>query len=319
MSDAPQTPSAPAASSSPAPSGGSEAPASTPSSEGSVDTSQDFFAGMSSGDDDVVEVPAAPAEPAAPASKEPAPAAPVAPAPTPAPAAVVPPAAATPPKEQQPPAPAAVAPPAPAPAAPEVPASAPLEATPQSLVEQLAQNQQALIPVVAEQRFKLSKEEADALDLDASAAVPKLLARVYMEAVGASLQHMHNLVPRMIQQQVRTIKATEENETAFYKQFPTIDKAKHHSDVVNFGRAFRATPGISQADLFAMIGAAVMAKHQLPAGAAPVVNGVPALAPPQPAIVTPSAPFVPATGGAHTRIETVDENPFAGLGASFDE
>lgn len=330
MTDGTNAPSAsPAASATPAP-----AASSTPASGGTVPPSslaepspatvsaeataaKDFFDGFSSMDEDFVEVVQEP-KPAAVVEEKPAPAAPVAQAtPTPTPAVPIP---ATPPKEPQPaatPAPA-VAAEQPKPGDQQPPASAPSEVTPQSLIEQLAANQQALIPVIAQQRFQLTKEEADALDLNASEAVPKLLARVYMESTGAALQHIHNLVPRMIAQQVRAMKVTEENETAFYKQFPAIDRVKHQADVMQFGKAFRSQPGITQADLFAMIGAAVMAKHGLSMPAAGGGNGVAAPAPAQPAIVN-SAPFVPATGGAHTRTEIVDESPFAGLGREYDD
>ncbi len=229
--------------------------------------------------------------------------------------------AATPPEPVQP---VVATPPQPAPQpGPKEPAqpvaSAPSEAPstpsePKTLVEELAKNRNDIINALAAERFALSKEEEDAIELSPAAAIPKIMSRVYFEATTAMLNHIQNFVPVMIQQ-FNALKAQhDEAETAFYGKFSQIDRNKHNADVVSFAKAFRqANPELPREDLFALIGAAVMAKHGLVNGAAaPTVSNGRAPAPLQ------QQPFVPAPPGASVRITPEGENEWAGLGRGLD-
>lgn len=306
-----------APSASPATTPTSTTPPETPSGDINSMSPEELFTGFSSDDEGLVEVVAEPEKPVVAATPE------VKPAQTPAaPAPVTPPVVAAPAPAPQVPAEAPKAPVAAPQQPPVAESAAPISppSSPQELAEQMSLHREGLIDAIAQQRFQLSKEEADALDLDPVKAVPRLLARVHAESVSATLQHIQSFVPRMIAQTMRNLKVQEENEGGFYRQFPSLDKAKHHKDVVMFGNAFRTSnPGISQNDLWAMIGAATMAKHGLAAGAAPVVNGAPAPGTPQP-VITPIPPFVPAQSGASVvNTENLEESPFAGLGRDFEE
>lgn len=226
--------------------------------------------------------------------------------------------AAQPPAEQTPAAPppaAQAAPPAPAePQAVQPPASSSQE--PASLVEQLAEHREALIDGIAARRFQLTKEEAEALETNPAAAVPKLLSRVYYEATQSALLHISNYVPQMVQAQVRALQAQKEAEEAFFGKFKVLDRAKHGQDVTAMALGLRkANPGITRDDLFAMVGAAVMAKHGLamqPVAAAP--NGA---APPQP--VAQPQPFVPARPGVTVKTTQEPESPWAGLAKDWED
>ena len=299
-SAAPAPPSAPAPDPSPAP---SSAPADDLPS----------FEGLGGFDDEVEIESLAPgaAEASSASAAEAAPAASPAPAvPAPAPAAAQP----------APKQPAATEPPAPAaPAKEPAQAAPPQEPVPASsgsptLVEQLAQNRDALIGALASERFALSKEDTEALESDYVAAIPKLLAKVYYEAATTTLNHINTLVPRLIHQQVALREQQRAAAKAFYSQFPAIDQSKFGGDVAQFANLYRtANPSVTREDLFAMIGAAVMAKHGLTAPSiAPMVNGA---TPPRPAS---PAPFVPARPGTVVRTTPEPENPFEGLGQDFD-
>lgn len=251
------------------------------------------------GDDDSVEVPVETVDeqPAAPVVE-------VKPDATPP---VVPP-----PVQPPQPAPAAVTPPqeaaSPAPAKAEAPVA---DSSPQGLVQQLEQHRGAVIEALAADRFKLTPEEATALDTDAIAAIPRVMARVYYEAMQSTLLNIQNHVPRMVKELLRTEKVSSDAESAFYGQFKTIDRSKHHADVIAFANGFRQmNPQISQADLFAMVGAAIMAKHGL--GAAPAAPVVPNGGGPQ-------VPFVPAAPGATVRTTQEPVNPWDGLGKDYDD
>lgn len=249
------------------------------------------------GDDDVSEVSAEPAAPAAaPEPSQPAAAAPAEQAPAPAQTQ-----AAQPPAPQEPQA-----------AAP--PASSPTE--PGSLVEQLAEHRDALIDGIAARRFQLTKEEADSLTLDPAAAVPKLLSRVYYEATQSALLHIQNYVPQMVQAQMRAMRQQQEAEQAFYGRFKGLDPAKHAADVNQFALGLRqVNPNISREDLFAMVGAAVMAKYGL---ANPAAAAAPNGAAPQPPQAQ-APPFVPARPGVSVRTTPEPENPWMGLAKDWED
>lgn len=233
--------------------------------------------------------------------------------------------AATPPAST--PAPAQAAPQTPPAAAPqgEAPQAAPtsIPSDPAGLLQEMEKNREGIIDALAtdSSRFGLSADEVTLLETDPAKAVPRLLARTYYTAMNATLAHINNLVPGMIARHMKMTELQTEREKKFYGQFPALDKAKHSSDVATFANLFRQqNPNLSEADFFAMLGAAVMAKHGL------TMNGVPAAAPqpgvkgppPQPAVTAP--PFSPAApGGATVRVTPVEENPFEGLGRDFDE
>lgn len=277
----------------------SPAPAPTPDTTPASPTPDSSFENLGSADDlDFVEVPEEPvAEPPAPAVEEqPAVAAP--PAPTPAPAPQPPPQAAQPAQEQ---------PAAPAPAQGSQP-----DDSPQGLVQQLEQHRAAVLDALAADRFKLSPEEISALDTDATAAIPRIMSRVYYEAMQSTLLHLQNQVPRMVLSVLNAQNSSTKAEDKFYGQFKNLDRSKHHNDVLAFATMLRQTnPKISEADLFAMVGAAVMAKNGIAPTLAP--NGGTPPRPPSP------APFVPATPGSSVRLVPEAPSPWAGLGQDFDE
>lgn len=248
--------------------------------------------------------------------------------------AVVPPAAtASPPASSAPPAPpvpaaAAAQPTAAQPTAqpgspPAADASQPSPAgepqgaqAPASLLDQMSQHREALIGEIAAKQFAMTKEEADALEVDLHGTVPKLLARVYYDSVTATLAHIQRTVPQIVQQQVNLMRAADEAENAFYGMFPGLDRAKHAADVNQFAQAFRTNPNITQKDLFSMVGAAVMAKHGLTMTAQAAAQPSNGRSPPA---RTSTPAFVPARPGASVTTHPIEDNPFAGLGQDLDD
>lgn len=315
---APSTPSAPAtpaASSAPTPASTPSSTPPTPASEPTPAVEETVsFEGLGTDFDDGVDPLTEPETPLAPETPPAQPSTPAAPAP----AASAPPAP-VPGAEGQPP----VTPPGPKePAAAQPPASSPSEPAPKSLVEMVSEKRSELIDDLAKNQFAFAPEDVkritESLDTDANAFIvsemPRLKAEVYYEAVKASLNHINNMVPRMVMQVVKAMKQHDEAETAFYGKFPTLDKTKHGADVVHFSRLLKqANPQITQDDLLATVAAAIMAKHGLVGQAtAPVApNG--ASRPPSP------PPFVPARPGT-TVVKTPEpESPWAGLGAEHDD
>lgn len=203
-----------------------------------------------------------------------------------------------------------------APAPSPAPAAAERDDSPQGLVNQLVQHREAVLDALAGDRFKLSEAETKALDTDAVGAIPRVMARVYYEAMQSTLLHIQNLVPQTVQRVLQAQKANDEVENAFYAKFSALDRSKHAQDVAQFAQLMRqSNPQISRDDLFAMVGAAVMAKYGLTAQPAPVANGNGA-APPRPA---QPAPFVPAKPGVSVKTTPEPESPWAGMAMDFDE
>lgn len=218
------------------------------------------------------------------------------------------------PQEPQAPAPAEEGPKEPG---AEAPSSAPSE--PQNILAQIEENRGEILNELAASRFALSEEEkkqlTEGLDTDSTATLleyaPKLASRVYYEAVSATLNHINQLVPAMIVNTMKLVEDSKAAEAAFLGQFPAIDREKHWGDVTTFANVFRQqNPNIKQEDLFASIGAAVMAKYGLKP---PAPNGANGGAKPTP------PPFTPAQAGVSVTRTAEPETPYAGLGGDYDE
>jgi hypothetical protein len=200
-------------------------------------------------------------------------------------------------------------------------AQASIPSEPKDIIAQLSQHRDAVLSALAEQKFALSPKEAadltQGLDADATGTIlkwaPQLASRIYYEAVTATLQHINQFVPRMVDQQVANARKQEEAEKAFFSAFPAIDRTKHGNDVMMFATLARQqNPQISDEELRKFVGAAVMAKH-----------GLTAITPPAAAMAArpngvQQPPFVPARPGMSTTVVKDDANPWLGLGGDYD-
>ena len=227
------------------------------------------------------------------------------------------------------PAPAPTPPPAPAPAAAppvagpkeQAPAAPSLPSEPRTLVEQLGQHRTEILDELATTRFKWDageqKQFTDALEQDASQAlvdwVPKLMLRMYYESATMALNHINQFVPVLMANYTKLMDQQKEAENTFFKQFPQLNKQQHWSDILQFASVFGKQQNISQANLLAMVGAAVMAKNKLVGAPLGANGGAPPRKPSTP-------PFVPAqAGGSPARVVTEPESPYAGLGGTYDD
>lgn len=233
----------------------------------------------------------------------------------PTPAIVVPPVVAAKPAVVPPVvAPAAEAAPAIAPVQPpaEVTAAAPsTEAQPanaDTIVQALENDPEGKIFSSILPAFALSNEQIAALESDAPAEVPKLLAQTYMRAVSTGIQYMKQLVPQMIMQHMNEQNLHQEAEGEFFGKFKDLNRTAHGSDIATIAKAFSsANPNLTRSQLFDLVGASVRAKHGL--------TGAPRSAAP-----TRQAVFQPA--GGHAPIVSTNVVPeasiFDGLGQDFD-
>lgn len=237
---------------------------------------------------------------------------------------------ATPPAEPVAPAPAAdPAKPAPAPvAAPADPAKPPVpvatpspkaDASPPSEIETLSasfankENETALQTWLAENSFKLTKEEAEAFEVDALSMLPKIAAKVQVASMKAALHMMKSLVPAMIDAQVAktttSSKKAEEAINEFYTTNSDLNKEAHAPLVQKWAAAFRAqNPQATRQEAIKFVGQAIRTEL----GLAPLVPGV---------VKAKPQAFAPARPGARPPVGTtvVEESPFAALGMDLEE
>jgi hypothetical protein len=157
--------------------------------------------------------------------------------------------------------------------------------------------------------FALSKEDAEALDTSAVDMIPKLMGRVYTQAIQATTNLIKNFVPEMVSsgvmgQQQRAAKAAEAL-SEFYQSNPHLNAEQHGAAVDKWARAFRAAnPQASRKDAIAFVGRAVSADFGLASGAARP-SGRP-------------TPFAPARPGGRAPQGQQPHDPYAGMEDDID-
>ena len=231
--------------------------------------------------------------PATPTAPKETPSAPSAPEATPA-VPVVPPAAEQPQVPQQPPAeprPEPVAPVA-APTEPAVPT------TPETPVPSAAEMRTQAEEALATQHYALSPEQAVELDEDIVTAVPKMMARVYMDSVTNTLAHVLQQLPGLVDNVLTQRKVVEKDEEAFFAAWPKL--TDHRESVVNIAQVYRQLHPQAPSEQFIRdVGAQTMVALKL------AVDEVPAETP-----LAHTPPFVPAGGSPPAGPTPPPINPF---------
>jgi hypothetical protein len=286
---------APAVSDVTSPAGGETTPSEATPSD-TPDSSSSTFDGFGVEDFDEVEISEPASEPGP--DVEPGAVAPLAPAATP------------------PASPVVAAPPVPAAPAPATPDASKEGSPPPSeiatILEGMTANQKELSAWMAANAFALSKEEAEALELDASKAIPSLMARVHLESTKNTLNLINQIVPKLIAQGVEKVTGAKAKASEAIKEFydtnTGLNEKDHGAAVTKWANAYRRTnPQASRKEAIEFVGRAVAAEF----GVSPVGSAT---------ATRRAAPFAPARQG--TRAPTVvDEqvSPFAGLGGDFDD
>lgn len=221
-------------------------------------------------------------------------------------------AAQTPPaqEKQTPPAPQPPATPASGGQTPQAPRSAREELS--DAVDGFKNNFNDLVKWGTTELFTLTPEETDELDTNAVAAIPKLMARTYTQAVMASANIFRNFAQRMIEEgfAAQTERTTRANEakSAFYKAFPNLNPAQHDATVAQYAKTFRAmNPKASREEAIKFVGAAVLAHHGMQAAPAGGQGGN-----------GRTPPFQPALPGGRAPAVQQPHNPFDGMEDDFD-
>lgn len=177
---------------------------------------------------------------------------------------------------------------------------------PGALAQHLGQNQEQVVQYVADNLFKLSDKDVEALESDVVGTIPKLLARSFVAAQQNLLMQMSRLIPTMIQRQGEVTKAHSEAESEFYTRWPDLKREQHSDLVLQYARVYgQMHPQATRQERIEAVGPMVMMAAKVVPGAAPSVAPqarpspmAPTGAsgrPPQP---SPFVPAGPAVGGA---------------------
>lgn len=184
------------------------------------------------------------------------------------------------------------------PQAGEAPALDPYDPT--MLAEHLSKSEPQAIQFVAEQMFKLSPAEIEAVEQDVIGTIPMLLAKVFVKSQQNVLQQLGRMIPVMVQRHTQAMARNSQGEDQFYAAWPQIDKATHKGLVDRYATVYRQMhPQATLDQLIADLGPMIMMAARIPPGNA--AAGPPARRPAAPAgngRPPPPSPFVPAGGQA---------------------
>lgn len=204
---------------------------------------------------------------------------------------------------QQPPVVAAPAPEAPAVVAPAVvpgqvaaPAVTPPAAVPKGplpeegfaqLRDQLAANRAQVVDIVAKEAYGLTEAEMDEIQMSPNVGIPKLAARIHVNAVQGVLAHVAQQIPLVVNGILEGRQRQADLEGKFYGAWPQLDKGKHDMTVRQLAAAYRHVhPESSFDEMTRMVGSQAVVALGLQQAQAPA-----AAAPPR------QVPFSPATNG----------------------
>lgn len=240
--------------------------------------------------------------PPTPAPPTPTPPQPTPPAPTPP---VPPQPGATPPQQPTP---------APTPQEPPAPPAAQLSASdPAGIADAIEQNRDAVLAHLASTKFAFSEDDIKDLETDVVATMPKLLARVFMEAQMSMQKFLAQSVPGMVKQYQTVSTANNAAEQKFFATHKGLDiqNPQHRQTVVRLATLYRqANPTMPLEQLIQEVGPVAMAALQVNAPAAsptaPPRGGMP--------------PFRPAVnGGGGSSPVAEPQSEWAGMGANYDD
>ena len=211
----------------------------------------------------------------------------------------------------------------PAPAATQPATATPQTAAPQSgaefdrydpglLASHLARNEAQALDYVAENVFKLSPQDVEALETNAVNIIPKLLARVFVKSQQNVLRQLADMVPTMIQRQTLAMRKNDEGLDKFYAKWPMIKKAEHNDLVTKYGAVYRQMhPSATLEQMIEDLGPMIMMAGRIPPQTpAPATAGAPVNPAAQRTAngrAPPPSPFVPAGGAAPVNASTVPE------------
>lgn len=164
--------------------------------------------------------------------------------------------------------------------------------------------------LLAKHHYKLSEEDMIQIDSNPQEALPRMMARVYMDAVSAAITQVLTYLPQTMRQVTEQERINNESESAFFSKWPALKEKKEA--VLSIGQVYRQMNPRATAEQFINeVGAAAMMSLRLDPS-----QGTQPAAP----IAASPQPFVPAAqtpqGGILANQKPV--NQFTALNEEFD-
>ena len=134
----------------------------------------------------------------------------------------------------------------------------PLEVqTPEQVAERYGTWRKETENILATQHYALKPEEIDELDTNPGEFLSRKMAKVYLDAVTATLTQVTQFLPRMIQEVNQQSVQTNQNEEQFFQRWPKLKE--HAQAVLRTGAVYRQlNPQASMEDFINEVGAQTM-------------------------------------------------------------
>jgi hypothetical protein len=184
------------------------------------------------------------------------------------------------------------------------------------VLQLFAQHAPAIESAIAASEYQLTQADRDALETDAVSHIPKLLARAQVASMKSTLHYVNNFLPGMIQETVGTLVRQQQAESSFLKDFPHLSDPKLRPEIINVGRALRASyPQMPSAEFTKLVGQVLSMRYPPQAGQ-----------PTQPGVQqrVQQIPFVPAVAQQRAPIPQAQQpiagdDWFNGMAQSYDD
>lgn len=196
---------------------------------------------------------------------------------------------------------------------PEEPAPTQQSLTPEEYSRQRAEWRANAEAQLAEGYFKLPQDLADELDTNPSAVVPKLMSRVYIDAIEGATHAIMSHLPAVIQNVSQAGDLSSRYERQFFEMWPQLKQgdAEHEQTVRSHAMLYRQQhPSAKPEEIMKHAGAAAVLALRLPVGA-PAGNG----AQPTPPAHRPMGSGAP---GGTPGLQQRSSNPFEQLDEDVD-
>lgn len=159
---------------------------------------------------------------------------------------------------------------------------------PANFIETLNANREQFRASLAEQ-FKLDEATITELETDAAAAIPKVMADLYLRVMAGVYNILDRGLPNMIDSHSSRVAGRKEVETKFYGKFPELQKPEYSNAILGAVKQVKQMfPQDSQDQVMDRVGRMVMAAYGI-AQSAPAQRSAPSRA-------RKAAPFTPAVG-----------------------
>ena len=187
------------------------------------------------------------------------------------------------------------------------PASAVEEPAP--LTFEQAQAMRANAEGLLAEHYKMSEDQVTQFELNPEQAIPKLAARIYMDAVTGALQQVQQALPSLLDSHTKVQQASDQNETSFYNSWPQLNAQEATPTVMRIGQVYRQlNPQATAAEFIRDVGAQAMVALRI----APQEQG-------NGAADVPKIPaFKPAGSSPRRGTVSAPDNVFAALSDSMD-